>query len=89
MSLVSPDILDIIKLSEDFEVVEISVPDEFLNKTIRELSLRNKFGIEILAIKNMLSEKISIMPSPDYQFLPDDIMVVIGGAQSIEKLKFK
>ena len=85
ISMTRPDILDLIKLSEEFNIVETSIPDQFINRTIRDLALRNKFGIEVLAIKNVLTGKMTVMPQPDYKFNPDEIMIIIGGAESIEK----
>ena len=77
-NLLAPDILDVIKLSEEFDIIEVPVPEKFLAKTIKELHLRNKYNIEILAVKNPLTSRTKIMPSPDYQFQPDDVMIFIG-----------
>ena len=84
-SLVSPDILEFIKLSEDFDIVEIAVPDHFVNQSIRALQLRSRFGVEILAIKNALTQDTHIMPHADYQLKPDDILIVIGKVDSLKK----
>ncbi len=85
-NLVSPDILDTIKLSDEFDIVEIPVPEKFIKQSIKELQLRNRFGIDILAIKNPLNEQIKIMPPPDYVFKPDDVIIYIGGSDSQAKL---
>lgn len=84
--LISPDIFDVIKLSDEFDIIELPVPEKFLMKTIKDLGLRNKYGIEILAIKNPLTSETKIMPSPDYKFNPDDIMIFIGETRSIDTL---
>ena len=86
-SLVTPDVLDLIHLSDEFNIVEIAVPDDFLKKSIKSLDLRKKFGFQILAIKNPLDGKVDILPAPDYQFRPDDVMVVIGDTASLERIK--
>ncbi|MFA6378159.1 MAG: TrkA family potassium uptake protein [Candidatus Omnitrophota bacterium] len=89
LSLTSPDIMEIIKLSNNFDIVEASAPDSFIGKTIKELSLRNKYQMDVLAIKNALTGNLIIMPPAEHKFNPDDIMVVIGGVESIEKLNLK
>ncbi len=89
LSLTSPDIMEIIKLSNNFDIVEASAPDSFIGKTIKELALRNKYQIDVLAIKNALTGNLIIMPPAEHKFNPDDIMVVIGGIESIEKLNLK
>jgi trk system potassium uptake protein TrkA len=84
-NLVSPNILDAIKLSDDFDIVEIPVPERFFHKNIKELQLRNKYEIDILAIKNPLTGELKIMPHPDYAFQPDDVMIFIGSSAAVHK----
>ena len=85
-SLISPDILDAIKLSDEFDIIEFPVPDKFIKHNIKDLQLRNKYKIDILATKNPLTGEIKLMPSPNYEFQPDDIMIFIGGSDSIQAL---
>lgn len=86
-SLVSTNILDAIRLSDDFDIIEIPVPERFIKNNIKELQLRNKYEIDILAIKNALTGAIKIMPPPDYQFQPDDVLIFIGASGSVSKIK--
>ncbi|MCM8814106.1 MAG: TrkA family potassium uptake protein [Candidatus Omnitrophica bacterium] len=86
-SLISPDVLDFIKLSGDFSVVEIAVPERFVKQTIRGLDLRNKYGMQILAVKNALTGAVQIMPTPDYELQADDILVVIGEVSSLKQFR--
>ena len=85
-NLISPDILDVIKVSDEFDIIELPVPEKFFMKTISELQLRNKYRIDILAIKNPLTNQTKIMPPPDYKFSPDDVMIFIGASDSTNKL---
>ena len=87
-SLVSPGIVDFVKLSEDFNIIEIAVPDKFVKKTIKELQLRSEYGIQVLAIKNALMGESQVMPSPDYELKPDDVLIVLGGADALKKVRF-
>jgi trk system potassium uptake protein TrkA len=85
-TLISPDILDAIKLSDEFDIIELPVPEEFVMQTIKDLQLRNKYNIDILAVKNPLTGQTKIMPPPDYKFNADDIMYFIGEIGSAKKL---
>ncbi|MBN1493989.1 MAG: TrkA family potassium uptake protein [Candidatus Omnitrophica bacterium] len=85
-NIVAPSILDVIKLSDEFDIIEFPVPEKFSNKTIKDLQLRNKYNIDILAVRNPLTNKTKIMPAPDYVFKPDDVMVFIGQTDSISRL---
>lgn len=86
-SLVSPDLLDLVKVAEDFDISEIAVPEEFINKSIRELDLRNKFGLVVLAVKNLLTGAVHAVPSPEHKFGPDDVLIVIGDTTAIKDIK--
>lgn len=86
-SLVAPDMLEFIKLSEDFNIVEIAAPDKFIKHTLRSLELRSKWGIDILAIRNPLTGKVQVMPPADYELKPDDILIVLGEADAIRKIE--
>ena len=50
-NLVSESILDFIELSPDYSIMEIEAPEEWRGKSIRELKLRSKYGINVMAIK--------------------------------------
>ena len=86
-NLVSFDILDAIKISDEFDIIELPVPERFYTKTMKDLQLRNKYNIEILAIKNPLTQQTKILPPPDYIFKPDDVIIFIGETGSIDKLR--
>lgn len=84
--LMAPNILDLMTLTEQLHIIEAAVPDSFFNKTLIELDVRNKYDLQILAVRNPMTDQTTIMPKPDYRFKPDDIMIVIGDTEKIEKL---
>lgn len=88
-SLISPDILDFIKLSEEFDIVEIACPDDFVGKSMEELAIRTRYGIQVIAVKDPLTLQAQILPDLQYRFRPDDIIVVIGSIESIQKMQKK
>jgi len=86
-SLFSSDILDMIKVSDEFSILEIAAPDHFVNKTLRDLKLRSKIGIEVLAIKKPLEGTLKMLPGADTKIAPDDVLIVIGENRSLKDLK--
>src|SRR3989338_9155789 len=84
-SLVSPGIMDFIRVSEEFNIVELAAPEDFYNQSFRDLQLRKKYGIQVLAIKNPLDGSVHVVPSPDYKIRPDDVMIVIGETQALKR----
>jgi len=86
-SLTSPNVLDYIPLSEDYTICELVPPSGFMGKTIAELHLRSRFHIEVIAIREVLPERIRMVPHADFVIKDSDILVVIGKEEDIQKIK--
>ncbi len=82
-NLVSTNIIDYIELSPDYTIIEINPPKRWEGKTLKELNVRAKHGINIIAIKN--GTKINVSPTADYIVNSNDILVVIGSKIDIDK----
>ena len=86
-SLISPNVLDYIPLSEDYTICELVPPPGFMGKAIGELHLRSKYHIEVIAIREVLPERIRMVPRADFVIKDSDILVVIGKEEDIQKIK--
>ncbi|NLC03836.1 MAG: TrkA family potassium uptake protein [Tissierellia bacterium] len=84
-NLTSSNILDFIELSPEYYIIEITALERWINKSLSELRLRNKYGVNVLAIKRGSSLKIS--PVADEIVLEGDILVVIGDEKDIRKIE--
>ncbi len=85
--LVEPDILDYIEISDDIKLVEKQVPTSWFNKSIRDLSIRAKLGINVIAVKNGID--ITVAPGADYVIREGDIIVIVGKQDALDKLQRK
>jgi len=86
-NLISPNILDYIPLTDDYIIGEIAPPDHFVGKSIAELQLRQKYHIEVIAIRDVLTDQIQMMPRADFLIKGSEVLVVIGKEANIEKVK--
>jgi trk system potassium uptake protein TrkA len=86
-SLISPNVLDYIPLSEDYTISELIPPTSFFGKTIGELHLRSKYHIEVIAIREMLPERLTMVPRADFVIKDSDVLVVIGKEKDIQRIK--
>jgi len=86
-SLVSPNVMDYIPLSEDYIVSEMAPPNSFLGKTIRELELRTKHHIEVIAVRDIISDHVHMVPPADFVIKDGEALVVIGKETDIRKMK--
>jgi trk system potassium uptake protein TrkA len=83
-SLTKPAILDRFDLDPDNSIVELIVPDEFHGKTITELQLRSRYGLNLLAVSH--DGKFEINPDPRRRLERGSAMVVIGCNKDINRL---
>ncbi|MCL1469062.1 potassium channel family protein [Argonema antarcticum] len=83
-SLTKPAILDRFDLDTENSIVELIVPDEFHGKTIAELKLRSRYGLNMLAVSH--DGKFEINPDPNRRLSKGEAMVVIGSNKDINRL---
>lgn len=84
-NLVSGNILDYIELSPEYSIIEITAPSEWIGKTLLDLNVRSKYGINVMAIKH--DSQINISPTATDCIKDGDILVVIGRNKDLEKLE--
>src|SRR5690554_1149585 len=84
-NLVSTNILDYIELSKDYRIMEIKAPEFTHGKTLSQLKLPNKYGVNIIAIKKG-PEDINVAPSAEDIIDHGDILVTVGTNSQLLKL---
>jgi CIC family chloride channel protein len=74
---------------EGYAIKEIAVPRNFVGKSIKELNIRGKYGVDVILIRNNTDQgsKIKAIPSPDYIFSYNDSLVIAGEIGKINRLK--
>ena len=84
-SLNSHNVLDYIELSEDYGILELPAPKDWIGKTLKELNVRAKLGVNIIAVEN--GKKTNVSPSADYLIQEGDHMVILGDNYSLEAVQ--
>lgn len=77
-------IFNYIELNNDFSIYEISVPSGWVGKSILEKNVRSKYNISILATK--VGDEILPLPHPDHVFTADELLMVLGRNEDVERL---
>ncbi|MDD5454254.1 MAG: TrkA family potassium uptake protein [Candidatus Ratteibacteria bacterium] len=85
--LISPNLIEHIPLAPEYSIMEIAVPDKFVGKSLKELKLRSKYNVEVIAIKDVLQDTLVLIPEADVKIKPDSVLMVIGKEEDINKLK--
>jgi len=84
-SIASPNVLEFIPLLEDYSINESAPPRAFIGKTLAQLNLRNKFGITVIAIKDVLTDEVNVNPAPDRVIRDSDLLVLLGRTTDIDR----
>ena len=84
-SLNSHNVLDYIELSEEYGILEIPAPKTWVGKTLKELNVRAKLGVNIIAVES--GETTNVSPSADYRIQVGDVMVVLGENYALEAVQ--
>ena len=76
-------ILDYIEVDNEHAIFEVSVPKDWIGKTIGEIDIRKKYGINILGIKDGKKLNVNVTPS---QILSSELsLLVIGDYKKLKK----
>lgn len=78
-------IVDMLDLSDDCSVAEITVPEKWTGKSIRDINVRAKHGVNIIAVRT--GETLNVQFSPDLILEKEHILVLIGDNQAIDKIR--
>ena len=83
-NLVSGNIIDYLELNPDYSIAEVRPMREWVGKPLRELALRSRAGINIIAIKS--GENVDPMPTPESVIREDDMLLVVAREETLSKM---
>jgi trk system potassium uptake protein TrkA len=84
-SLLTGSVTDFIELSPEYTIVEMAAPPKMVGKTLRELNLRARFGINVMAIKS--GEQINAAPLATDVINAGDVLVLLGSNDCVRRLE--
>lgn len=87
--LAEPNLIEYLPLSEEFSIVEYACPDKFSGRTLKQLQLRSKFNILLIAVKDILGNNFILMPPAEYALKPDTILLLMGKREDINNMKLE
>lgn len=86
-NLVSGSFEDLFSLSDTFSMVEMRLPKEWAGRSLRELELRDRYKINIAAVKYHGDVRVDF--HPDEKLSEDMVLILIGNNSDLEKMKEK
>ena len=97
-SLTSPSISDYIELSPTHSILEISAPDPFAGRDLKQLDLRARYGVTVIAVRRKvprltseghteLEEEIVVAPRSEEKIVKGDLLMLLGRDEDLEKVR--
>ncbi len=87
LQLTSPNILEFLPLEEDYTIAQVAPPSPFIGRSLRELDLRQRYGVNIIAIKELVPERFVMVPTADFVVKDSDLLIMVGKEADLKKIK--
>ena len=84
-NLVSGNIIDYLELSSQYSMAEIRPKREWVGKALKQTEMRNRLGINVVAIRS--GDELNAMPMPDTTLGEDDVLLVVTSEETLKKLR--
>lgn len=85
--LSTPHIMDFLPLSDDYNLIQIAPPQAFVGKSLKELNLRAKYHVYVIAIKEIIPENFTLLPPADFVIKDSDVLIMLGRSQDLKRIK--
>ena len=83
-SIIAPNVIDLMNLSDDYQIIEIRVPSAWVGSSLIGVNVRRKYGLNVLAIHRQ--GRFLASPAADLLFESGDTLLVMGKKEDIERL---
>ncbi|MBE7063249.1 MAG: TrkA family potassium uptake protein [Clostridia bacterium] len=84
-NILSADFIDIADISEDISILELDIKPDWIGKTLKELDLRRKYNINVLAFRK--GSRVDVAINPDASIEDDMKMIVMANCSEIKRIK--
>lgn len=84
-NLVASNVLDYIELAPEYSIVEMTAGENLAGRSLKELNLRAKYGINVMAVKR--GEEVKLSPGPEDTIAEGDVIVLVGPTEELAKIE--
>ncbi|MCA9053907.1 MAG: TrkA family potassium uptake protein [Planctomycetaceae bacterium] len=81
------NVVDFLPIDPEYGLVELVVPSAFNGKTLQEANLRQKFGVHVIGVKDVMLSKMTLVPPADFRMNDEQLLLVIGSKDALEKFR--
>ena len=83
-NLMSANFADWIALSPEYSLVETVIPRGWIGKSLQDLDVRRKYGINVVGIK--VGEDVEVNPNPEKALEDGMVMILVGANKDLENI---
>jgi trk system potassium uptake protein TrkA len=84
--VVSASILSYFELGPEFSAQEMTVPESWIGRSLRDLALPRRFNVSVLAVRDYLSDRMVPVPDPDAPLKDSDTLLVAGHEKDLVRV---
>lgn len=84
-TLMSKNLKEFLDLDASTIMGELTVPEKWVNHSLKDLNLRAVYGVNVVGIKQNGHTKITLSPDAEYVLKEDDLLVIIADKETFEK----
>lgn len=85
LTVLRPTVIEYFKFSEDYFIYEIKIPNNYVGKTLKDLNLRRKYDVNILAVKHS-DGKMNVTPNPETKLNQEDLLIILAKENVIDEI---
>ena len=86
--LMGGGILHYVPFHEKYAFQEMITPEAWRGQSLRSLRIRDRYGVQVVGIHDVLADKTTIPPDPDVPLLDSDTLILAGRDADLRRLAF-
>ena len=83
----NPSLIDYLPFMEGYGIIELAVPEKFVGKSLKQINLTNKYGVQVVAIKGQDADHTRFSPKADHILNQEDLLILLGPEKGLDTLK--
>jgi trk system potassium uptake protein TrkA len=85
--LTSPNIMEFLPLGKEYTIAQVDAPPSFIGKSLEDLSLRKRYKVNVIAVKEPQEERFEMVPGADLVIEENDVLVLLGKEADLAKIR--
>ena len=82
-----PNVLDYLPIDPEYSVAEVAMPESLAGITLAAADLRNRYGVNVMGLKDVMKGKFDMFPDGKTKLLDDQVLLVVGREKDLARLR--